>query len=195
MWRSSAVLLVVLALAASSIAWLGIAATVGGQQERRGATERRQAQGSPPAPVAPAPAPAPIAVPAPAPAAPAARAKGCFSAIPGHHMLHAAPAVAVGGVCRPFVAVVAPCTSRGKKYRGVAETPYVEKFFQTVLMTLLKSEDVGYDVAFCEESSHKLFRTSLRDCLCLQTSGTTLAIRSGTQTRRGRRWRACCRRR
>jgi hypothetical protein len=44
--------------------------------------------------------------------------------------------------------VVAPCTSRGKKYKNVAGTPYVDKFFKTVLQTLVKSEEMGYDVAF-----------------------------------------------
>jgi hypothetical protein len=101
---------------------------------------RRQAQGSPPAPV---PVSAPVAEPAPAPAA-----GGCFTAIPDHQILHEPPAPRAGVACRPFVAVVAPCTSRGKKYRDVAGTPYVDKFFQTVLKTLVQSEDVGYDVAF-----------------------------------------------
>ena len=43
---------------------------------------------------------------------------------------------------------VAPCTSRGKKFKDVAGTPFVDVFFKTVLQTLVKSEEVGYDVAF-----------------------------------------------
>ena len=51
-------------------------------------------------------------------------------------------------ILSPFVAVVAPCTSRGKSYKNVAGTPYVSTFFKTVLQTLVKSKDAGYDVAF-----------------------------------------------
>jgi hypothetical protein len=96
------------------------------------AIPRRQTQGAPPAPV-----PVPGTVPA--------TGARCFNAVPGSHILHDPPAP---GSCRPFVAVVAPCTSRGKKYKNVAGTPYVEKFFKTVLQTLVKSDETGYDVAF-----------------------------------------------
>ena len=112
---------------------IGARARVAGQGR-----PRRRAQGSPPAPV-------PVLGAGSAVAPASAAGTRCFSAIPGNHILHEPPAA---GACRPFVAVVAPCTSRKKNYKSVAGTPFVEKFFQTALQTLLKSDEVGYDVAF-----------------------------------------------
>ena len=127
-----------------------------------GASARARYQGGPPAPVpvpaaaggAPPPAPDGLAAAAPGVAAvpaavsPTPGAPRCFTGVPGATELHRQPAVAAGSPCRPFVAVVAPCTSRGKSYKNVAGTPYVSTFFKTVLQTLVKSKDAGYDVAF-----------------------------------------------
>ena len=125
-----------------------------------GASARARYQGGPPAPVpvpaaaggAPPPAPSPSpgtgAGAVPAAVSPTPGAPRCFTGVPGATELHRPPAVAAGSPCRPFVAVVAPCTSRGKNYKNVAGTPYVSTFFKTVLQTLVKSKDAGYDVAF-----------------------------------------------
>ena len=65
----------------------------------------------------------------------------CLDTITDAITLHPSPAA-----CRPMVGVVAPVTSRGKKYGTVAKTPYIVSFVQTVFATLAKSKDAGYDV-------------------------------------------------
>ena len=61
-----------------------------------------------------------------------------------HHMLHAPPPG-----CRPFVAVVAPVTSRGSaSSESVADGHFIRSLLRSAVTSLAHSPDDGYDVAF-----------------------------------------------
>ena len=63
----------------------------------------------------------------------------------GHQILQEPPAK-----CRKFIAVVTPVTSRGpnQSLSSVADTPFVESFIGSAMLSLANSADAGYDVAF-----------------------------------------------
>eukprot|EP01052_Picozoa_sp_SAG31_P003987 SAG31_NODE_159_length_21911_cov_12.220750_23_plen_216_part_00 len=67
----------------------------------------------------------------------------CLSGLNDATIIHPTPVV---GSCRALVGVLAPVTSRGKKYRGVGDTPYVTSFIKTVFETLASSDDHDFDV-------------------------------------------------
>ena len=58
-------------------------------------------------------------------------------------------------VCRPFIGMVAPCTSRGpmgvwktSAMKRVEDTPYMTQFIPSAMKTLAASVDMGFDIIF-----------------------------------------------